>query len=190
VQKPSQKNSPADIFSINCEVDIAIKFYICRCVLIHISQSLTAYFGLLKVGQASSVDETVVISAARGATGSIVCQIAKRVLGIRTVIGIAGSTEKCDFLEVSCGCDVVLNYKDLALRKICRGRRLSMLTYSFDNVGGPILDLVYKRMAMRGRIVSCGSVSSYNSEATSHKFALSAKAWRLTVRCLLNPMPG
>jgi len=139
----------------------------------------------LKVGKATSSDRTVLVSAAAGATGTGVCQIAKRVLGIQTVIGLAGSKEKCEFLENSCGCDIALNYKDPNFAQQLQDSTPEYIDLFFDNVGGQILDIVYKRMAMRGRVVSCGSVSSYNTDRSAEKYALSADSWRLTVTSLL-----
>lgn len=135
---------------------------------------------------ATSMDQTVVVSAAAGATGSSVCQIAKRVLGIKTVIGLAGSKEKCRFLEANCGCDVALNYKDLDFVQQLKDATPGYINLFFDNVGGQVLDQVFKRMAVRGRIVSCGSVSSYNTENGGGELVLSRESWQLTVSSLFS----
>ncbi len=121
--------------------------------------SMTAYFGLLDVGHPQS-GETVVVSGAGGATGSMVCQIAK-LKGCR-VIGIAGGEEKCRWLKEVCGVDEAIDYKsesiDQRLRKLCpQGVNLF-----FDNVGGSVLEAVIGNMADFGRIVLCGAIAGYN----------------------------
>jgi NADPH-dependent curcumin reductase CurA len=120
---------------------------------------LTAYFGLLEVGQVQEGD-VVVVSAAAGATGSVVGQIAKR-KGCR-VVGIAGGPEKCGWLTESAHFDAAIDYKSEDV-----GTRLSELCPDgvdvyFDNVGGEILDAVLARIARGARIVICGAISSYN----------------------------
>jgi hypothetical protein len=124
---------------------------------------LTAYFGLLDVGRPSP-GETVVVSGAAGATGSIVGQIA-RLKGCRAV-GIAGGREKCDWLVREAKFDAAIDYKaedvSARLRELCpKG-----VDVYFDNVGGDILDFALARLAMRGRVVLCGAISQYN-DATS-----------------------
>jgi NADPH-dependent curcumin reductase CurA len=120
---------------------------------------LTAYFGLLDVGRPAA-GETVVVSGAAGATGSAAGQIA-RIKGCRTV-GIAGGKDKCDWLVKEARFDAAIDYKTENV-----GARLSELCPKgvdvfFDNVGGPILDEVLARLAMRGRIVLCGAIAIYN----------------------------
>jgi len=122
---------------------------------------MTAYFGLLDVGRIADRD-TVVISGAAGATGSVAGQIA-RVKGASAVIGIAGSDEKCAWLLDELGFDGAINYRteDVAarLRQLCRAG----VDLYFDNVGGPILDMCLGQLALRGRVVLCGAISTYNS---------------------------
>ncbi len=123
--------------------------------------SLTAYFGLLDVGQPREGD-TVLVSGAAGATGSMVVQIAK-LKGCR-VIGIAGGAEKCNWLQESCGVDEVIDYKDEAVAE-----RLAELCHLginvfFDNVGGDTLEAAIGEMADFGRIALCGGISGYNDE--------------------------
>ncbi len=118
---------------------------------------LAAYFGLLDVGRPAS-GETVVISGAGGATGSVAGQIAK-IRGCR-VVGIAGSAEKCAWLTGELGFDAAINYREEHV-----GRRLQEVCPKgvdvyFDNVGGAILDYVLLSMNARGRVVSCGTISS------------------------------
>lgn len=118
---------------------------------------LTAYVGLLEVGRPQA-GETVVVSGAAGATGSIVGQIAK--LKGCHVVGIAGSPEKCAWLTNDLGLDGAIDYRNERV-----GRRLQELCPNgvdvfFDNVGGRILDSVLLAMRPKGRIAICGSVSS------------------------------
>lgn len=121
---------------------------------------LTAYFGLLDIGRPKA-GETVVVSGAAGATGSVTAQIA-RIKGCRA-IGIAGGKEKCDWLVQEARIDGAIDYKteDVAarLRALCpKG-----IDIYFDNVGGPLLDIALAQLAMRGRIVICGAISQYNA---------------------------
>jgi len=126
---------------------------------------LTAYFGLLDVGQPKEGD-TVVVSGAAGAVGIVVCQIAK-LKGCR-VVGTAGSDEKCDYLQRELGVDVAINYKTVenmqtALRDACpKG-----IDVYFDNVGGDVSDAVLPLLANGARIVICGQISMYNSDKPS-----------------------
>lgn len=121
---------------------------------------LTAYFGLLDVGQPKS-GETVVVSGAAGAVGAVVGQIAK-IKGAR-VVGIAGGSEKCRYLVEQLGFDAAIDYKSedvtAALQKHCpKG-----VDVYFDNVGGDILDAVLTRLARGARVVICGAISQYNN---------------------------
>ncbi len=122
---------------------------------------MTAYFGLLEVGKPEA-GNTVVVSGAAGAVGSVVGQIAK-IKGC-TVVGIAGGAEKCKYL-MDLGFDAAIDYKTEnvfdALRKHCpKG-----IDVFFDNVGGDILDAALANLAMRARVVICGAISQYNSTA-------------------------
>jgi NADPH-dependent curcumin reductase CurA len=125
------------------------------------STSLTAYFGLLDVGQPRS-GETVLVSGAAGATGSVVAQIA-RLKGCR-VVGIAGGAEKCQWLLDACKLDAVIDYKseDLSTQigKLCPDG----VDVFFDNVGGDTLEAGISHMADFGRIVLCGAIAGYNDE--------------------------
>jgi len=123
---------------------------------------LTAYFGLLEVGQAKA-GETLVVSAAAGAVGSLVGQIGK-ILGLR-VIGIAGGKPKCDWLTGELGFDGAIDYKSANV-----SRELSRLCPNgvdvyFDNVGGHILEAVLGHINLRARIVACGMISQYNAQS-------------------------
>jgi NADPH-dependent curcumin reductase CurA len=120
---------------------------------------LTAYVGLTDIGRIKE-GETVVVSAAAGATGSLAVQIAK-ILGCR-VIGVAGSDEKCAWLVDDLGIDGAINYRSddvpTRLRELCPKR----IDVFFDNTGGPVLDAVLGRLADHARVVLCGAISSYN----------------------------
>ncbi|KAJ3547429.1 hypothetical protein NM688_g5404 [Phlebia brevispora] len=120
---------------------------------------LTAYFGLTDIGKIKA-GETLVVSGAAGATGSIVCQIGKRI-GAK-VIAIAGSKEKCDWLERELGVDTAINYKSPTFRKDFIDI-VGYLDVYFDNVGGAILDLALARLKRNARIVLCGAIADYNT---------------------------
>jgi NADPH-dependent curcumin reductase CurA len=123
---------------------------------------LTAYFGLLDIGQPKE-GETVFVSGAAGAVGIVVCQIAK-LKGCR-VVGTAGSDEKCDYLRRELGVDVAINYKTAgnmvdALKEACpKG-----IDVYFDNVGGEISEAVLPLITKGARLVICGQISIYNSD--------------------------
>jgi NADPH-dependent curcumin reductase CurA len=121
---------------------------------------LTAYFGLKEIGQPKT-GETVVVSAASGAVGSVVGQLAK-LWGCRAV-GIAGGREKCDYVKNELGFDACLDYKAGALREPMKEACPKGIDVYFDNVGGEIFDLALTRMNLFGRIVVCGTISDYNS---------------------------
>lgn len=122
---------------------------------------MSAYFALLEVGQPKAGD-TVVISGAAGAVGSIVGQIAK-VKGCR-VVGIAGGAEKCQYLKDELGFDGVIDYKaEDVLAGLKRECPKGVDVY-FDNVGGEILDAVLTRINFKARIVICGAISQYNNK--------------------------
>jgi NADPH-dependent curcumin reductase CurA len=120
----------------------------------------TAYFGLLDFGEPKA-GETVVVSAAAGAVGSIVGQIAK-IKGCRAV-GLAGTKEKCAWIKGELGFDAAINYRiedvSTALAAACPHG----IDVYFDNVGGPILDACLKLMNFKGRIPTCGLISQYNA---------------------------
>jgi NADPH-dependent curcumin reductase CurA len=124
---------------------------------------LTAYFGLTEVGALAEGD-TVVISGAAGAVGSVAGQIAKA-KGAAKVVGIAGGPEKCQWIVDDLGFDDAIDYKSERV-----GRRLHELcpdgvNVYFDNVGGDILDAALANLAMQSRVVICGAISQYNAEA-------------------------
>jgi len=121
---------------------------------------LTAYFGLLDVGKLDEGD-TVVVSGAAGAVGSVAGQIA-RIKGAR-VVGIAGGAEKCRWIVDELGFDVAIDYKGEDVRRALREHAPEGVDVYFDNVGGEILDAVLTRLARGARIVICGAVSQYNA---------------------------
>ena len=119
----------------------------------------TAYFGLLEVGQLKP-GETVVVSAAAGAVGSVVGQIAK-IKGCRAV-GIAGGPEKCRYIVDDLGFDVAIDYKTQDVRASLKEHCPNGVDVYFDNVGGHILEAALARLARGARIVICGAISQYN----------------------------
>ncbi len=121
---------------------------------------MTAYFGLLEVGEAKS-GETVVVSGAAGAVGQVAGQVAK-IKGCR-VVGIAGGTDKCRYVVDELGFDACIDYKNEDVKAALKQHCPKGVDVYFDNVGGEILDDVLTRLAMHARIVICGAISQYNS---------------------------
>ena len=121
---------------------------------------MTAYFGIINEGKIKSGD-IVLVSAAAGAVGSLVGQIAK-IKGCK-VIGIAGGNEKCKYVKEQLGFDEVIDYKNdniySSLKKYCP----EGIDVYFDNVGGEILDAALAKLKMNARIVICGAISQYNN---------------------------
>jgi NADPH-dependent curcumin reductase CurA len=124
---------------------------------------MTAYFGLLDVGQVKEGD-VVVVSGAAGATGSTVGQIAK-IKNAGKVIGIAGGPQKCAWIVSELGFDAAIDYKSEDVAARLREEAPDGVDLYFDNVGGEILDACLAQLAMRGRVVLCGAISGYNSDA-------------------------
>jgi NADPH-dependent curcumin reductase len=122
---------------------------------------MTAYFGLLEVGQFKAGD-TVVVSGAAGAVGQVVGQIAK-IKGAGKVVGIAGGPDKCKYVVDTLGFDACLDYKAGDIKKPLRDACPKGVDLYFDNVGGDILDTVLTQLAMHARIVICGAISQYNN---------------------------
>ncbi|KAI1358906.1 hypothetical protein F5Y08DRAFT_320854 [Xylaria arbuscula] len=121
---------------------------------------VTAYLGLDKIGKPQA-GETVVVSAAAGATGSVVGQIAK-IRGCK-VVGIAGSDEKCAWLTEELGFDVALNYKKDSFKEDLAEATSSQIDLFWDNVGGEILDAALPLAKQFARFVICGAISTYNN---------------------------
>jgi NADPH-dependent curcumin reductase CurA len=122
---------------------------------------MTAYFGLLEVGRLQEGD-TVVVSGAAGATGSLVGQIAK-LKGAGRVVGIAGTPEKCAWVTETLGFDAAVDHRHEDVAEALARHCPQGIDLYFDNVGGPILDVCLGRLAMRGRVVLCGAISLYNA---------------------------
>jgi len=123
---------------------------------------LTAYFGLLDVGQPKA-GETLVVSAAAGAVGSLVGQIGK-IKGCR-VVGIAGSDAKCEWLVKDLGFDGAINYRTTNLHKGLKEQCPDGVDVYFENVGGKTLETVLGHMNLFGRIAVCGMIAEYNQTA-------------------------
>jgi len=127
--------------------------------------SMTAYFGLLRVC-APKEGETVLVTGAAGAVGSMVGQIA-RLHGCR-VIGTAGTDEKCDFLRTECGFDVAINYKTTEdMSAAIAAAAPNGIDCFFDNVGGPIADAVWTHLNLFARVAQCGAIAGYNAATPS-----------------------
>src|SRR5713101_8030178 len=122
--------------------------------------AMTAYFGLLDVGKPKPGD-TVVVSGAAGAVGSVAGQIAK-IKGCRAV-GIAGGPEKCRYLVHDLGFDAAIDYKSDDVKKSLREHCPRGMDVYFDNVGGDILDAALAQLARGARVVICGAISQYNT---------------------------
>lgn len=132
-----------------------------------------AYVGLLEVAQATK-DDIVVVSGAAGATGSMAVQIAKKIVGCKKVIGIAGGKQKCDWVK-KLGADDCIDYKAADFEERLVKATPEYVSVYFDNVGGHILDSVLVRMALNGRIAVSGAISSYN--ATEGERGVRLKNW-------------
>ena len=126
---------------------------------------LTAYFGLIKCGRPKG-GETVVVSAAAGAVGSVVGQIAK-ILGCR-VVGVTGGAAKCELLTRDLGYDAAVDYKAGNVRRALREACPDGIDVYFDNVGGDVLEACLFNMNTHGRIACCGAVSQYDGAAPPH----------------------
>jgi NADPH-dependent curcumin reductase len=123
---------------------------------------LTAYFGLLDVGK-PKVGETLVVSGAAGAVGSLVGQIGK--IKECRVVGIAGSEEKCRWLKDELGFDAAINYKTESVLESLQQHCPNGIDVYFENVGGEILDAVLSLINIKARIALCGLISQYNATA-------------------------
>ncbi len=125
---------------------------------------MTAYFGFFEYGRPRSGD-TVVVSAAAGAVGSIVGQLAK-INGCRT-IGLAGGPAKCGYVVDELGFDAAIDYQNESLRESFQQHCPTGVDIYFDNVGGEILNTALGHLAMHARIVICGAISQYNAESST-----------------------
>ncbi len=121
---------------------------------------MTAYFGLLEVGKPAP-GNTVVVSAAAGAVGSIVGQIAK--LKECRVVGVAGGPQKCEYVVAELGFDAAIDYKADDVGRALHEHCPQGIDVYFDNVGGEILDAALANLALQARVVICGAISQYNN---------------------------
>ena len=147
---------PANMLRKVEESDVPARTYLGA---LGMTTGLTAYAGMICVGDVQE-GETVVVSAAAGAVGSMACQFA-RIKGAR-VVGIAGGSEKCEFLKTELGCDDAVDYKtddvNARLKALCPDG----INVFFDNVGGDVLDAALDNIAKCARVVICGAISQYN----------------------------
>jgi NADPH-dependent curcumin reductase CurA len=123
---------------------------------------LTAYVGMLDIGRPQA-GETVVVSAAAGAVGSVAGQLAK-IQGAR-VVGIAGGPEKCALLTDELGYDAAVDYKAGDWREQLKAAPPDGIDVDFENVGGEIMEAVFGRLNIRARVALCGLISNYNDDA-------------------------
>ncbi|KAI8271022.1 hypothetical protein K4K58_004023 [Colletotrichum sp. SAR11_239] len=146
----------------------------------------TAYYALTQIVKAKK-GEAIVISGAAGAVGTMAVQIAKKMIGCRKVIGIAGSDEKCRWVE-NLGADICLNYKSDAFKQQLTKETEGFVEIYFDNVGGEILDFMLTRLAKFGRVAACGSISNYNRDgnAVGLKNYFEVIAMRLQITGFIN----
>ncbi|MDT0621053.1 NADP-dependent oxidoreductase [Croceitalea vernalis] len=122
---------------------------------------MTAYFGITEVGKIKEGD-TVLVSGAAGAVGSVVGQVAK-IKGCK-VVGIAGGPEKCTYVVDELGFDACIDYKNENVASRFKEECTKGIDVYFDNVGGEILDIALSRLKMHARIVICGAISQYNNK--------------------------
>lgn len=122
---------------------------------------MTAYFGILDVGELKEGD-TVLVSGAAGAVGSVVGQIAK--IKNCKVVGIAGNAEKCKYIVEELGFDDAINYKTDNIKNRLKELFPNGINVYFDNVGGEILEYALENLAMHARVVICGAISQYNNK--------------------------
>jgi NADPH-dependent curcumin reductase CurA len=154
----------------------------------------TAYFGLLDLGQPKE-GETVVVSAAAGAVGSVAVQVAK-IHGCR-VVGVAGGPEKCAYVKDELGADVVVDYKNDNVPEALATATPKGVDVYFDNVGGEVLDVTLMLLNRHARIVLCGAVSQYTNpggvmQGPSNYLQIttqSAKLFGFTMRDYLHRVP-
>lgn len=144
---------------------------------------LTAYWGTVHVARTTK-DDVLVVSGAAGATGSMVVQIAKNLIGCKKVIGIAGGEKKCKWVE-SLGADVCVDYKSASFKEDLKKATEGFVDVYFDNVGGEILDLMLTRIKRFGRVAACGAIASYNDPTVGVKNWFEIIANRIEVRGLI-----
>ncbi len=143
--------------------------------------SLTAYFGMLRVGEPKP-GETVVVSGAAGSTGSVAAQVARNI-GCR-VIGIAGGAEKCARLVDELGLDAAIDYKSENVAARLKALCPEGVNVFYDNVGGEILQAVMENVAVHARIAVCGQVAAYDSDlpAPGPRDMMKLVYWRVRIQ--------
>src|SRR5262245_24940556 len=139
---------------------------------------VTAWYGLLKLGR-PKVGETVVVSAASGAVGSVVGQLAK-IHGCRAV-GVAGGPAKCEYVVRELGFDACIDYKSDGARAAFAAAPSSGIDGVFENVGGAVFDMALARMNVSGRIAVCGLIAGYNGQDIAPRNVRSILVNRLSV---------
>jgi len=140
---------------------------------------VTAWYGLNRIGQPKA-GETVVVSAASGAVGSVVGQLAK--IGGCRAVGFAGGREKCEYVTSELGFDACVDYKDPHAREAFAAATPNGVDVVFENVGGAVFDLSLARMNTSGRIALCGLIAGYNGEDIALRHVRSILVNRLTVK--------
>lgn len=148
------------------------------------SSGFTAYFGIKDVLQLKS-GEKLVVSGAAGSVGAIVCQLAKK-LGAK-VYAIAGSPQKCDWLENDLGVDKAFDYKSPSFYSDFKS--IGFIDAYFDNVGGEILDFMLSRLNKDARIALCGAISAYNGVQYRLKNYLSLISQRAKIQGFIVYVP-
>jgi NADPH-dependent curcumin reductase CurA len=139
----------------------------------------SAYVGLVDVGETKAGD-TVVVNGAAGSVGNMVVQIAKHMLGCKNVVGLAGSDEKCRWVE-SLGADKCINYKGEWKEELVAATPGGVNVF-FDNVGGEQLDFLLSRLVMHGKVVVCGSIAEYNGEKHAMQHWFNVTSFRLQLK--------
>jgi hypothetical protein len=153
---------PVDSSLIRVPADVPPQTYLG----IYGTTGLTAYFGMLDIGQPKE-GETVVVSGAAGATGSVAGQLATS-RGAR-VVGIAGGPEKCAWLTEKAGFDIAVDYKAGPISPQLKAAGVGGIDVYYDNVGGPMLDVMLARLNRHARVVICGGISSgYGPDAENY----------------------
>ncbi|KAI6085788.1 NAD(P)-binding protein [Hypoxylon rubiginosum] len=146
------------------------------------ASGLAAYTGLKYAGGVKKGD-TVVVSAAAGATGSVAVQVAKRLLGAGRVVGVAGSDAKCAWVREALGADACVNYKSGTFEDDLKEATAGDVDVYFDSVGGAVLDTVLPRMKKGGTVAVCGAVGEYNSaEPMALRNWFEVVSMRITIR--------